>query len=178
MFYPMWPERGRWGWVLFRVRIKNGSHCTWNQEWWCHSPHPHNPEASVMSSICGRWDGGARYKTPFHSVMNVFHHARSERKPKISCWDWCTMCKRSIIWRRNARPDLTTLQACLSRPMSYSSSLREQTLLSLQSWRREQRRLRLSAGRHSWPATVSISIPRDHYTCRRPFTFVASHWDI
>ena len=96
------------------------SHCTWNQEWLSHALHPHEPEASDVISSWGRWEGGERKETPFHLVMKVFRHARSEQKPvlrRIIGCEGCTACNKSIIRRRKDLPDLTTLQAWLRRPI-------------------------------------------------------------
>ena len=127
----------RWAWL---------SHCTWNQEWLCHAPHPHEPEASDVISSWGRWEGGERKEIPFHLVMKVFHHARSERKPVlrqiIGC-EGCTASNKSIIRRRKDLPDLTTLQVWLRRPIRDSSTY----LLIPHSCNRECKRLSLSVGR-------------------------------
>ena len=139
------------------------SHCTWNQEWLCHAPHPHQPEASDVISSWGRWEGGERKETPFHLAMKVFHHARSDRKPvlrRIIGCEGCTACNRSSIRRRKDLPDLTTLQAWLRRPMKDSSSLRAHTLSSPHCCNRERKRSSLSFGRRSSPACVSISMPK------------------
>ena len=51
------------------------SHGTWNHSRWCHTPHPHEPEASDVTSLFGRCEGGDRKEMPFHFLMNALHHA-------------------------------------------------------------------------------------------------------
>ena len=91
-----------------------GSHGTWNHDLPCQAPHPHDPDASDAISTTGR---SGRNDIPFHSTLNSCHQARSERKPALrrmgvlDCGGRWTLCRRSIIRRKNARPDCTTLHA-------------------------------------------------------------------
>ena len=54
-----------------------GPHWTWNHDSRCQAPQPHEPEASEVNSVMGRWDGGGRNDTPFQRVRNSRHQARS-----------------------------------------------------------------------------------------------------
>ena len=44
---------------------------------------PIEPEASNDNSTVGQWGGAGRNDMPFHLLANVFHQARSERKPEL-----------------------------------------------------------------------------------------------
>ena len=143
------------------------SHGTWNHELWYHAPQPHEPEASHDISTVGEWDGAGRNDTPFHLLTNALHQARSQRNPvlrRMGMLLWggrCTLCRRSIMRRRNERPERTTLHAWLRRPMGDSSSLREQDLRSPHSSSKACNRWSLSVGRHSMNMEVLISMPRN-----------------
>ena len=141
-------------------------HCIWNQRFPYHAPHPHEPEASDANSLLGRSWGRSRIDTPFHSVTNRCHHARSALNSLLRRigWGQCgcmgTAWRRLIILRRNERPDHTTLHAWLRSPTRDSRSRREHDFRSLHSRRRDKRRCNLSAGKRSCAALVSISMPR------------------
>ena len=130
---------------------------------------PRNPTSWRHQRTCraeagGR--GGSRNETLFHWRTNSCHHARSEWNPRLSCiraeeWEGSfTACNRSNMRRRNDLPECTTLQAWLRCPTRDSCSFCMEDLRSPHSCRRPRRRDSFSGGRQSWPAIVSMSIPR------------------
>ena len=62
------------------------SHCSWNQDLRCHAPQPQEPDASDVNSTKGSSAGVGRKETPFQSIRNDLHHARSERKTAVVYW--------------------------------------------------------------------------------------------
>ena len=146
-------------------RAEPASHWSWNRRY--QAPHPHEPDA--LEAICSwsRWGSGERKETPFQLTTNYLHHWRSDRKDLFSLIGcglsgWCrTPFMRSIMRRRNERPEQTTLYAWCNNPTRDSSSLCPHVLLHLQSSRRALRRCSLSLGRRSCEEAVSTSMPRN-----------------
>ena len=118
--------------------IDNGqarsSHCSWSQWSPCQAPQPHDPDASVVSEVSGRRDGGGRNDTLFHLVRNVRHQARSARKLWLRRMMGCVggiSWSRSSILRRKDLPERTILHAWFNSPIKDSRSSRAQAALPL-----------------------------------------------
>ena len=81
-------------------------HCS--QSPWMKAPQPREPEASICMIAWGATDGAIKL-TPFHSLMNVYHHWVK--------WSSClTLAATLYIRPTNIRLGRTTLAACCSRP--------------------------------------------------------------
>ena len=117
--------------------------------------------------VLRRSDGGLRNYFPFHQTVNSAHHARSALNPWLNligtllAGGRCTACSRSIMRRKKARPGRITLQAWFNKPISDSSSLRVQLFLLSHYRSSSCRRVSLSWGNRSSPASISTWIPKN-----------------
>ncbi len=115
--------------------------------------------------------------TPFQSLRNSAHHARSDLKPLFRRMRWCisrAMVERLIIRRKNVRPGFTTQQACWRCPIRDSSRLFVHDFFPCHFLIIVHRCCNLSSGRQSSSFTVSRKMPRNCKPWHGPSTFSAA----
>jgi hypothetical protein len=175
MAQPM--RMGRSSFTAMGRLLVASDHLTWNHIDPWHAPHPQYPDASEATWRTGGYCGVGRNEVPFQSSMKLCHQAKSALKSRLRRIGVVAVgrvsravlvCSRSIMRRKNERPERTTLHTWLSRPTSDSNSLLVQTLWSPHWFNSALTLCSFSLGSRSLPAMVSTSIPRNVRATARP----------
>ncbi len=113
--------------------------------------------------------------TPFHLVMKVCHHMRSERIAALRRMWWCFLLvpfNSSNTLLRNVLPRHTTLQACCSLPARDWSSRLEQDFLTSHEAIKTRSFSSFFCGRRSG---IDLDPQEDDY--RGTLCLLDCHWD-